>query len=96
MSANPNEITVSDEKALKVAEALNATTLRMLRVLAHERLDITTIAKRVGLSEAYISGQVRVLEELKLIRVNYEPGKRGIRKVCELAVTKVTIIIVDK
>ena len=83
----------SGEEALKIAEAINSTTMRMLQVLASERLDVTTISKRLGLSEAYISEQVRSLEDLKLISVTYERGKRGIRKICESAVEKVTLII---
>lgn len=94
MSAR-KEIVVSGEKALRIAEALNATTTKMLQLLAYERLDVTTISKRLGLSEAYISEQVRILEELKLINVNYERGKRGIRKVCETAIKKVTIVITE-
>lgn len=89
------EMTVSGEAALRIAEALNSTTLRMLQILGHERLDVTTIAKRLSLSEAYISEQVRMLEELKLISVSYERGKRGIRKVCASEIEKVTLIIKD-
>lgn len=84
---------VSGEEALKIADALNATTLRMLQMLWQERLDVSTIGKRLGLSQAYISEQVRLLEELKLIRVTYERGKRGIRKICESAIEKVTIVM---
>lgn len=87
------ERTVSGEMALRVAEALNSTTLKMLQVLGKEKLDVTTISKRLGLSEAYISEQVRLLEELKLINVSYERGKRGIRKICESTVEKVTLVI---
>jgi predicted transcriptional regulator len=87
------EITVSGESALKIAEALNATTLRVLQILSKECLDVTTIAKRVGLSEAYISEQLHILEDIKLISVNYQRGKRGIRKVCGSAVDKVTLVI---
>ena len=83
----------SGEEALKIAEAINSTTMRMLQVLASERLDVTTISKRLNLSEAYISEQVRVLEDLKLINVTYERGKRGIRKICESAVERVTLVI---
>ena len=90
------EISVSGQDALRFTEALNDTTLRMLQVLATERLDVTSISKRLDLSEAYISEQVRVLEDLKLIKVTYERGKRGIRKVCESAIDKVTIIITDQ
>jgi len=87
------EIVVAGESALRIAEALNATTLRILQLLWCERLDVTTIAKRLELSEAYISEQVRALEELKMVNVSYERGKRGIRKVCEPAVSKITILI---
>ena len=84
---------VSGDKALDVAEALTATTMRILQLLSEERLDISTIGTRLGLSEAYISEQIRLMEDLKLVRVSYERGKRGIRKICEAAVKKITIII---
>jgi len=87
------EMLVSGEEALKVAGALTSTSLRILQLLSEERLDVSTIAERLGLSEAYISGQIRLLEELKLIEVNYERGKRGIRKMCQSAVKKITIVI---
>jgi len=89
----PNEITVTGNKTLEIADALTATTMRILQLLSKERLDVSTIGVRLDLSEAYISEQIRALEELELIKVNYERGKRGIRKVCETAVKKITIII---
>ena len=88
-----NKIVVSGEDALQVADALNSTSLRVLQLLSKERLDISTIAKRLGLSQPYVSGQVRKLQETSLIRVSYESGKRGIRKICELAVRKIIIEI---
>ena len=87
------ELTVTGSEALKVADALNSTTYRILQLISKEHLDVSTIAVRLGFSEAYVSEQIRVLEDLKLIQVNYERGKRGIRKICALAVDKVTIII---
>ena len=90
------EITAQGDLALRIAEALNATTMKMLQILANEHLDVTTISKKLGLSEAYISEQVRELEELGLITVHYEKGKRGIRKVCASAVEKVTLVVVQK
>lgn len=87
------ELVVTGEDALKVADALTSTSFKMLQLLSKERLDVSTIAERLGLSEAYMSEQVRLLEELKIIEVNYERGKRGIRKMCKLAVKKITIII---
>ncbi|HEY4674426.1 MAG TPA: ArsR family transcriptional regulator [Candidatus Bathyarchaeia archaeon] len=87
------ELVVRGEDALKVADALTSTSFRMLQLLSKERLDVSDIAERLELSEAYMSGQIRLLEELKLIKVSYERGKRGIRKMCELAVKKVSIVI---
>jgi predicted transcriptional regulator len=89
------EIVVSGSKALEVAEALTATSMKILQLLSNERLDITTIGLRLNLSEAYISEQIRVMEAIKLIKITYEPGKRGIRKVCETAVKKITLIIIE-
>jgi len=87
------EITVSGEDALKVADALNSTSLRVLQLLSNQRLDISTIAERLQLSQPYVSEQVRKLQETSLVKVNYESGKRGIRKICELAVKKIIIEI---
>ncbi len=87
------EIEVSDEDALKVADALTSTSLRVLQLLSKERLDVSTIAERLKLSQPYISAQVRKHEEANLVRVNYTRGKRGIRKVCELAVKKIVIVV---
>jgi predicted transcriptional regulator len=90
------EITVSGDAALKMAEAINATTLKILYALSSEYLDVTTISKRLGLSEAYISEVIRQLEEVKLVEVFYEPGKRGIRKVCGTSVSKVIILVKEE
>jgi predicted transcriptional regulator len=90
------EMVVSGKDALKIADALNATTLRMLQILWQEPLDVSTIGERLGFSEAYISEQVRLLEDLKLIDVSYARGKRGIRKICKSTVQRVIIVIKDK
>jgi predicted transcriptional regulator len=87
------EIVVSGEDALRVAEALTATTMRLLQLLWQEPLDVSTISRRLYLSEAYISEQVKNLEELKLLNVSYAKGKRGIRKICSPAVEQVTLVI---
>jgi len=87
------EIVVTGEEALKVADALTSTSLRILQLISDTRLDISTIAQKLDLSEPYISDQVRTLEDNKLIKVGYARGKRGIRKLCELAVGTVIIVI---
>jgi predicted transcriptional regulator len=87
------EVAVSGEEAVKVADALTATTMKMLQLLWVEPLDVSTIGKKLGLSQAYISEQVKMLEALKLLNVVYVPGKRGVRKVCSPAVEKVTLLL---
>ena len=87
------EITVSGEDALRVADALNSASMRILQLLLGEPLDISTIANRLSLSQPYISEQISKLQETNLIRVSYERGKRGTRKICELAVKKIVIEI---
>jgi predicted transcriptional regulator len=87
------EIIVSGEDALQVADALNSTSMRVLQLLLKEHLDISTIADRLNLSQPYVSEQIRKLQETNLVRVSYESGKRGIRKICELAVRKIIIEI---
>ena len=86
-------ITVSGEKALLVADALTSTSLRILQLLGREHLDISTIADRLKLSQPYVSEQVQRLQDTSLIKVRYETGKRGTRKICELAVKKIVIEI---
>jgi len=87
------ELTVSGSDAVEVADALNSTTYRILQLLSKEPLDVSTIAEKLNLSEAYVSQQIRELEGLKLIQVSYGRGKRGIRKISKLTVDRVTIVI---
>ncbi len=90
------EITVSGEKALEIADVLNATNLKILKLVQKEPLYVSTLSKRLELSEAFISESVRALEDLKLISINYERGERGIRKFCSSALEKITIILKDE
>ena len=87
------ELKVAGTDALKVADALNSTPYRILQLISKAPLDVSTIANKLEFSEAYVSEQIRNLEDLKLIQVSYGRGKRGIRKICSLAIDRVTIII---
>ena len=91
-SIDKKERVLSGEEAVKVADALTATTMRMLQ-LSKEPLDVSSIGKKLGLSQAYISEQVKLLEELKLLDVTYAKGKRGIRKICSARVDSVMLLI---
>jgi predicted transcriptional regulator len=88
------EIELSGEKAMSILDALaSEASFRALQLLSKEKLDVSTIARRLGFSQAHISEEVNRLQKIGLIKVSYEPGKRGTRKICELAVSKIIISI---
>ncbi len=88
------ELKIRGAEALKLIQGLSSiTSFKILQLLSKEELDVSSIAKRLKLSEAHISGEIRRLSELRLIKVSYAPGKRGIRKICILAVKQICIII---
>ena len=90
------EITVIGEKALEVVDVLNSTTLKILKSARKTPINITTLAKDLNLSEPYISEQVRALEDLGLVSITYERGKRGISKISTSVLEKITIILKDE
>ena len=90
------EIVVEGEKALEIVDALNSTTLKILKSARNKPISVTALSKDLQLSEAYISEMVRMLEDLKLISINYERGERGIRKISTSDLEKITILLKDK
>lgn len=90
------ELTVYGEKALEVVDVLNSTTLKILKSARKTPINITTLAKDLNLSEPYVSEQVRALEDLGLVSITYERGKRGISKISTSALEKITIILKDE
>ncbi len=88
------ELKITGKEALKLIQGLSSiTSFKILQLLSKENLDISSIARRMKLSEAHISGEISRLEDLQLVNISYAPGKRGIRKVCMLAVKQISIII---
>ena len=86
------ELEVTGEAARRVAAALaNATTLRILELLSTRGLDVSTVAKKLGLTESTISIDLQELQTLGIIDVTYAKGKRGIRKICRLAKDRICI-----
>ena len=87
------ELIATGEDAVKMAEVLTASNFRILQLLSVERLDVSTIALRLKLSEAYVSEQISLLHESELIKVSYEPGKRGTRKICQTVIERIVLVI---
>jgi predicted transcriptional regulator len=90
----PEELKITGREAVNLIQGLSSiTSFKILQLLSKEELDVSTIARRMKLSEAHISGEIQRLADLQLIKVTYAPGKRGIRKICILAVRQICITI---
>lgn len=88
------ELRLTGKDALNLVKGLSSiTSFKILQLLSKENLDISSIARRMKLSEAHISGEISRLEDLQLVKISYAPGKRGIRKVCTLAVKQISIVL---
>ena len=78
----------------EVASALaSETRVRILQLIAQGVRELDEIAERIGQSKANVSSQIRRLEAVKLVKSTYVPGQRGVRKIVELQVDKVVIVI---
>lgn len=91
--ATEKEIVVYGEKALEIADALNATNLKILKAARNGPINVSTLAKDLKLSEPYVSEMVRMLEDLNLLSITYERGKRGICKISTSDLERITIIL---
>lgn len=88
------ELKIAGTEAVELIQGLSSiTSFKILQLLSKENLDVSSIARKMELSEAHISGEINRLQNLRLIKVSYAPGKRGIRKICALAVKQICLII---
>jgi predicted transcriptional regulator len=93
-SLSSQELKITGKEALNLVKGLSSiTSFKILQLLSKENLDVSSIAHRMKFSEAHISGEISRLEDLQLVKISYAPGKRGIRKVCMLAVKQISLII---
>lgn len=87
-----NTLEISGQEAMNVATLISSEAcFRILELLDKEELDVSTMAKRLGFSEAHISEELSRLEEVGLVKAHYMKGKRGIRKICALNYNKIII-----
>ncbi len=85
---------VGTRYAAKVSRALASDTrARIIEVLQSGPADLDTIAERVGQSKANVSSQVRILEDVGIVKPIYMPGQRGIKKIIELQVDRIFIYL---
>ena len=87
-------VVVGDEYVLRVASALaNPTRLKILKLLLRTEADVGEVAELLGQSKANASAQIRKLEEAGLIEAKYEPGARGVRKICKATYRKILLVL---
>jgi len=79
-------------KHMKVFESLSSKTrIRILELLAEGPKNIGELADHLGISSAITTRHISLLEEAGIIRSENIPGKRGLQKLCHLAVDKITL-----
>jgi len=84
----------SDKQIEKVAKALSSKTRRLIlhRIQSSkEGLDVSDIAKILGMTEANISAQIKKLQEADLIYCEYCSGQHGVRKISKLKFEQLVI-----
>jgi len=87
-------IKISDEDFLKKTKALSSKTrVNILRIISHENVDVSSLAKRLNQTEANISAQIKILSKAGLIDSLYQPGQHGIRKISHIKFSKLIITL---
>lgn len=85
------EIDYADPKSLNILKALSSVTrLSLLRNFMDNQY-MCQVARTLGLTEANISLQTKVLEEAGLVSARLEPGRHGIRKFVKLNYERIVI-----
>jgi predicted transcriptional regulator len=87
-------IVAGEDYIYRVCSALaSPTRIKILSELLKREADIGEIAEMIGQSKANASTQVRRLEEIGLVRSEYKPGVRGVRKVVKTTIKEIRIIL---
>ncbi|MDH7556084.1 MAG: ArsR/SmtB family transcription factor [Candidatus Methanosuratincola sp.] len=85
-----NILTVEGENIAKVAMALSSPTrIQILNFIKYKEVDMQEIAELIKQSKANASAQMRILEEVGIVKTSYKPGIRGVKKVCSTDVKEI-------
>lgn len=87
-----NVLVVEGENIPKVAMALSSPTrIQILNYIKSREVDMQQIAELIKQSKANASAQMRILEEVGLVKTSYKPGIRGVKKVCSTDIKEVRL-----
>jgi predicted transcriptional regulator len=74
---------VDGEAALPVLKALaSETRMAILSLLSHDVMNVSELARALGLPHSTVNFNLKQLEDAGLLHVEYEPGTRGSQKLC--------------
>ncbi|WP_304472924.1 transcriptional regulator [uncultured Faecalibaculum sp.] len=83
----------AEEDALPFFQALaNKNRLEILRILRQKDASIKELGELLGISSAVITKHIQALEEAGIVRSSTRPGKRGLKKLCTLALNEAQVI----
>jgi len=75
----------------------NKTCRRILElVLLFPGLNINTIARQLGMTQANISTQVQHLQEANLVSIQFKMGRHGVSKTVNLRYRNITIALTER
>ena len=87
-------IAIGTRSVARIAGALaNPIRVRILEACIGEARSLSELAGILGVSEATVSGHVRVLEKYGLVKARYRPSRsgRGLEKLVEASVERVVL-----
>lgn len=77
---------------MKLFETLSSKTrIRILELLSKGPKNIGELAKLLGVSSAITTRHISLMEEAGIIRTENIPGKRGLQKLCHIAVDQIIL-----
>lgn len=83
----------ADEQALPFFQALaNKNRLDIIMLLKEKEASIKDLSLALDLSSALITKHIQLLEEAGIVKSYSRPGKRGLKKLCYLALNEAQII----
>ena len=86
-----------DAKICALGRALSSRDrMRILRLLSEKPMNVLEIAEALGLAASSVSNHINILEGARLIKIQYQPAKKGHMKLCYKAVVEIGIDYSDK
>jgi|YelNatPaOPRAMG01_1025707.scaffolds.fasta_scaffold03378_6 predicted transcriptional regulator len=85
-------VNIEDKDSIKVLRALaSERRIKILSLLRDKRLNVSEIAKKLGMPQSTIAIDIEILKEKGLLTVETIPGERGLQKICSSQYDEVVI-----